>query len=124
MLPAKVDTDTMRVEIEARIATQSQSALARELGLGRSGQPLISKVLRGESVSSATLQRIGCALGIAAPPPIEIPPCPDCGGAHYGRCHNKPVALRPVRKARPITRWADAPVRNLAAAIINRQEYP
>jgi hypothetical protein len=53
---------------------------------------------------------------------IKIPPCPDCGGAHYGRCHNKPVAVRPVRPPRPITRWADAPTRTLAAAIAHRIE--
>ena len=68
MLPTKVDTDTVRVEIEARIATQSQSALARELRLGRNGQPLISKLLRGEPVSVATLRRIGRALGCVPQP--------------------------------------------------------
>ncbi len=75
MLPTKVDTDTVRVEIEARIATQSQSALARELRLGRNGQPLISKLLRGEAVSAATLRRIGRALGCIPPPRRLIRRC-------------------------------------------------
>jgi transcriptional regulator with XRE-family HTH domain len=117
-----VGSYAIRTAIAARTSTQSQRALARDLGLGNGGQALLSKILRGVSVSPATMQRIGYALGIAPPPPIEIPPCPDCGGAHYGRCHNKPVAVRPVRPPRPITRWADAPTRTLAQAIAHRIE--
>ena len=57
-------------EIEKTLAARniSQNALARELALGKSGQALISKLLRGERVSDATLRRIGRALGCIAPP--------------------------------------------------------
>lgn len=63
----EVDAECVRREIKARIATQSQSALAREIGLGSGGQALISKLLRGEAVSVATLRRIGRALGCIPP---------------------------------------------------------
>ena len=101
----------------------SQSALARQLGVP---QQTISDIINGrtEHVSLRTENKVRAALGL---PPIvlhTVPACPDCGSVHTGRCHNKPVAVRPVRKPRPFTRWADAPTKQLAAAIINRQEYP
>ena len=71
----KVDAECVRREIEARIAKQSQSALAREIGLGSGGQALLSKLLRGEPVSLATLRRIGRALGCVAPPRRLIRRC-------------------------------------------------
>lgn len=71
----EVDAECVRREIKARIATQSQSALAREIGLGSGGQALISKLLRGEPVSVATLRRIGRALHCIAPAKKHIRRC-------------------------------------------------
>jgi hypothetical protein len=67
---SKMDAECVRREIEARIAQcgGNQSALARELALGPGGQALISKLLRGEPVSVATLRRIGRALGCVPQP--------------------------------------------------------
>lgn len=101
----------------------SQSALARRLGVS---QQTLSDIINGraEHVSLRTENKVRAALGL---PPIvlhTVPACPDCGGCHTGRCRNKPVAVRPVRKPRPFSRWADAPTKQLAAAIINRTEYP
>lgn len=120
----KVGAECVCREISRRLALQSQSALARDLGLGSGGQALISKVARGVHISPASELRIARAMGIAPPPRIEVDPCPDCGSVHTGRCNGRAVEVRPVRKTRPFTRWADAPTKQLAAAIINRQEYP
>ncbi len=79
---------------------------------------------RHEHVSLRTENAVRAALGLPTLHYHTVPACPDCGSIHTGRCHNKPVALRPVRKPRPVTRWADASTKQLAAAIINRQEYP
>ena len=60
----------MRAKIVATVANsgQSQAALAREHDLGASGQVALSRILRGEPVSDATLRRIGRALGCVDPP--------------------------------------------------------
>ena len=76
---------------------------------------------RHDHVSLRTENKVRIALDLAPlPARIEVDPCPDCGGLHSGRCHGKPVVLRPIRR-RIITRWADAPVSVLAAAIRQRQ---
>lgn len=52
---------------------------------------------RGNHVSHATENRLRLTLSLPPlPQPILIPPCKDCGGAHYGDCNGKPVAIRPV----------------------------
>ena len=102
-------------------AHTSQRAAAKALGVP---QPLLSDVLRGrgDHVSAAQENRLRIALGLAPVARIEVDPCPDCGGCHTGRCRNKPVAVCPVRKPKPASRWADAPTSMLAAAIRNRVE--
>ena len=70
-----VGSYAIRTAIAARTSTQSQRALARDLGLGNGGQALLSKILRGEPVSVATLRRIGRALGCVAPPRRLIRRC-------------------------------------------------
>jgi len=46
----------------------SQSELCRRLGLPRRNQALISKIVRGESVSRGTLHRLARAMGLEPPP--------------------------------------------------------
>ncbi len=88
-------------------------------------QPLLSDVLRGRAdhVSAAQENKLRIALGLAPVALYEVPACPDCGAVHTGRCHGRAVEVRPVRKPRPISRWADASVRTLAHAIAQRTEY-
>ena len=58
--------DIIRARMERDGLTQS--GLARSLGEGSAFQALISKLLRGESVSAETARRVGRALGILPPP--------------------------------------------------------
>ena len=119
----RMDAETLEsVQIRIREFGSLRKAAA---GLGVSAGTL-SDIINGraEHVSLDTENAVRAALGLPALHYHTVPACPDCGSIHTGRCHNKPVAVRPVRKPRPFTRWADAPTRELAAAIINRQEYP
>lgn len=78
---------------------------------------------RTRDVSRRTENKVRAALGLApAPARVEVDACPDCGNVHTGRCHGRAVAVRPVRQARPVTRWADASTSVLRAAIRNRVE--
>jgi hypothetical protein len=79
---------------------------------------------RHEHVSLRAENNVRAALGLSALHYHTVPACPDCGSIHTGRCKGRAVEVRPVRKPRLITRWADAPTKQLAAAIINRTEYP
>ena len=78
---------------------------------------------RADHVSLDTENAVRAALGLSALHYHTVPACPDCGSIHTGRCKGRAVEVRPVRKPRLITRWADAPTKQLAAAIINRTEY-
>ena len=103
-------------------AHKSQRAAANALGVTQS---MLSDVLRGRAdhISATQENRLRIALGLAPIARIEVEPCPDCGAVHTGRCHGRAVEVRPVRKPRPISRWADASVRTLAHAIAQRTEY-
>lgn len=115
--------DGTLVAVQNRIGDiGSQSALARRLGVS---QQTLSDIINGraEHVSLRTENKVRAALGL---PPIvlhTVPACPDCGAVHTGRCHGRTVEVRPVRRRKPVTRWADAPTKQLAAAIIHRTEY-
>jgi transcriptional regulator with XRE-family HTH domain len=118
-----MNADTLK-SVQNRIdEIGSQSALARRLGVS---QGTISDIVNGRTahVSLRTENKVRAALGL---PPIvlhTVPACPDCGSVHVGRCKGRAVEVRPVRPRKPVTRWADAPTKQLAAAIIHRQEYP
>jgi transcriptional regulator with XRE-family HTH domain len=78
----------------------TQKALAQRLGVS---QGTISHIMhrRHANVSLAMENKVRVGLGMSPlPAPITIPPCPDCGSAHHGRCYNKNVILRPVRGKR------------------------
>lgn len=109
--------------IETQRRTKSLRRICSDAGLPESDAAMLSRIVRGKHVPDHTLRRIGHALGVTPPPRIEVDPCPDCGSVHTGRCHGKPVEMRPVRQHRPYTRWADAPVSVLAAAIRGRVDY-
>lgn len=68
-----MDTSAVHREIEAALRKAvadfgGQAQTARALGLNGGGQALISKVLRGERVSEATMRTLGRALGVLPPP--------------------------------------------------------
>lgn len=73
-MSAQVDSDTMRAKIEAELQWRideygvSLRRIAAWVGLPASDNALLSKLLRGEPVSTATLRRLGRALGILPPP--------------------------------------------------------
>lgn len=99
----------------------SQRAASRAISIPQS---VLSDIVRERHahVSVATECRVRTALGLPVLVLHTVPACPDCGSIHTGRCHNRPVAVRPVRTLKPLARWADAPTGVLAAAIRNRQE--
>jgi transcriptional regulator with XRE-family HTH domain len=101
----------------------TQKVLAKRLGVS---QGTISHIMhrRHANVSLGMENKVRHGLGMSPlPAPITIPPCPDCGSAHHGRCYNKNVILRPVRGKREPSNWRDYPPDALAAAIINRHPY-
>lgn len=73
-MSAQVDSDTMRAKIEAELQWRideygvSLRRIAARVGLPASDNALLSKLLRGEPVSTTTLRRLGRALGILPPP--------------------------------------------------------
>lgn len=76
---------------------------------------------REHDVSLAMENTVRAALGLTALlPTVTIPACKDCGGAHYGDCGGRPVALRPVSQ-RTYRTIAAMPTSQLAQAIRNRQ---
>lgn len=94
---------------------------ARRLGVSPAALGDIVRERQGH-VSRSTENRVRAALGLApVPARVEVDACPDCGGVHVGRCHGRAVEVRPVRRRRAITRWADAPVAVLRDALRNRE---
>ena len=84
---------------------------------------LVRDVIKGKHrhVSLAAENHLRALLGLTALlPTVEIPACKDCGGAHYGDCGGRQVALRPVSQ-RTYRTIAAMPTSQLAQAIRNRQ---
>jgi predicted RNA-binding Zn-ribbon protein involved in translation (DUF1610 family) len=77
--------------------------LAHELGFPPSFAASLSDVLREkhQNVSLKTENRIRIAIGLNPIEAYEVPPCPDCGSVHTGRCYGKakggPVEVRVIR---------------------------
>lgn len=112
------------VEAQAVIARHdSLRAAAKALGLA---QGPLSDVANGrhDHISRGAENRVRLALGLPMVAVVEVPVCEDCGSVHTGRCHGKPVTLRPVRPRRPVTRWQDMSTAALAGAIRARVAYP
>lgn len=114
----QLDIETVNAVRDA-LRGSAQVEVARRCGVS---QGTVSHIMHGraEHVSLCAQNRVRVALGLAAlPPTVEVPACPDCNGVHTGRCHGKPVVVRPMRR-RTWSRWADAPVSVLAEAIRQR----
>jgi transcriptional regulator with XRE-family HTH domain len=98
----------------------SQRKLGALLGVSHG---VINNIVNGkhDHVSLATENHVRALLGLTALlPTVEIPACKDCGGAHYGDCGGRQVALRPVRHRKTARRIADYTATQLASAIRNR----
>jgi len=124
--------DTVQRVAERR--NGSLRKLAQELGFPPSFAASLSDVLheRHENVGLRTENRIRVALGLDPIAVYEVPPCPDCGLVHTGRCRGKrgevaivgpdEVVVKRARR-RTVKRWRDLPVGELARAIRDRVEY-
>ena len=75
--------DMIRSKIVLMNGEKSYRAIADELGLGTSDVALMSRIARGESISPATLRRIGRALGVLPQPRKLVRRCmsPDLAQA-------------------------------------------
>ncbi len=64
-----MESDTIATELRRRLAeTGSLRKLAAALGLPVHSNAVLSKMVRGESVSAETARRVGRALGVTPPP--------------------------------------------------------
>lgn len=63
-----LDVDAVRACIWAQKGNRSLRRLCADAGLAPSDNALLSKLLRGEPVSVATVRRVGRALGCVSPP--------------------------------------------------------
>lgn len=116
----KLDPQTIDA-VKAAVDESTQKAIARRAGVS---QGTISHIMheRHEHVSLETENKVRAALGLSQlAAKIAVDPCPDCGGSHHGRCHNKSVILRPVSQRRYATIHA-MPTRELARVIRERVE--
>lgn len=101
----------------------SQRAAAKFLGIAPA---TINDILRGREshISRERENQIRASLALPIlPAKVTIDACPDCGGAHHGRCHGKTVAVRPVSQ-RAYRTIAAMPTSQLAQAIRNRRPMP
>jgi len=94
--------------LSARRNGLSLRGLARALHYTENFAPTLGDVLNGRAgvITISTENDLRARLGLAPiPAPLTVPPCPDCGNVHTGRCHGKPVAqvvcLAPDETVRP-----------------------
>ena len=74
--------------------------------------------LHDRPISLERENKMRAALGLEPlPAMIEVPPCPDCGSAHTGRCNGKPVAEVIVKTARVVHPDVARMVRGLEIAL-------
>lgn len=108
--------------------------VAQALGYPPAYAATLNKAARGipGALTSVAEDTLRVRLGLAPVRRIEVDACPDCGSAHTGRCHGRPVVSvvilgpgeRVARKTTQVMRrWADLPPRELARAIMNRVPY-
>lgn len=109
-------------------------AAATRLGYAPTYAATLNKAARGipGAMTPAAEDALRARLGLAPVRRVEVSACPDCGDAHVGRCHGRPVVAvvilgpgeRVARKTTQVMRrWADLPPRELARAIMNRVPY-
>jgi len=76
------------LEAHKRLRTLDAVISHCEVGVSKG---TLSRILRGESISYRAENEVRRGLNLP-PRTVEVDSCPDCGGVHPGRCHNKPVA--------------------------------
>lgn len=116
----RMEQSTMDVVTSMVAKHGSQRKLGAMLGVSHG---VINNIVNGKHshVSLATENHVRALLGLTALlPTVTIPACKDCGGAHYGDCGGRPVALRPVSQ-RTYRTIAAMPTSQLVQAIRNRQ---
>ena len=112
---------------------KSHRAKCVALSLPLSWRGTVGRILTGQPVSLDKENEVRQRLGLlpVALTMVSVPPCPDCGGVHTGRCNGHPVtavvALSPgqavtTRRPRVYSRIDQMPVAVLAQAIQARYE--
>ena len=112
---------------------KSHRAKCVALSLPMSWRGTVGRILTGQPVSLDKENEVRQRLGLppVTLPLVPVPPCPDCGGVHIGRCNGHPVtavvALAPgqavtTRRPRVYSRIDQMPVAVLAQAIQARYE--
>jgi hypothetical protein len=108
--------------------------LAVALGYTEKQAATLGAVIKGHAgvITPEGENDLRLRLGLAPIQTISVPPCPDCGGVHTGRCQGKEVVqvvilstnevVRKVKPSRP-QKWRDYPVQALRRAFLNRQPY-
>jgi hypothetical protein len=119
--------------LERLAGAKSHRAKCVALGLPLSWRGTVGRILASQAVSLDKENEVRQRLGLhpVMLPLVPVPPCPDCGGVHTGRCNGHPVTavvtLAPgqavtTKRPRHYTRIDQMPVAMLAQAI--KKSYP
>ena len=97
------------IETVQRLAERkngSWRALALSLGYDAGYAATLCDVVRGKPgcISREGENVLRARLGLPPRTFIEVAPCPDCGSAHTGRCHGKPVVRVQIVSGKPRNR--------------------
>lgn len=99
-----VDVETVKSLAERKKGSWRSTAV--KLGYAPGYGATLCDVARGKagSISREGENVLRERLGLAPRHYITVPPCPDCGSAHTGRCHNRPVARVVIVSGKPRNR--------------------
>lgn len=99
-----VDVETVKSLAECKNGSWRSTAV--KLGYAPGYAATLCDVARGKpgAISREGENVLRERLGLAPRHYITVPPCPDCGSAHTGRCHNRPVVRVQIVSGRPRNR--------------------
>lgn len=87
--------------------TTTWRGLAQHLGYAPNYAATLCKAARNApgAMTAEAENVLRLRLGLAPVHHVEVPPCPDCGAVHTGRCHGREVKVVPVGKPRARRRY-------------------
>lgn len=96
-----VDVETVQRLAERKNGSWRSTALA--LGYAPGYAATLCDVARGKpgAISREGENVLRERLGLAPRHYVTVAPCPDCGSAHTGRCHGKPVVRVVIVSGKP-----------------------
>lgn len=99
-----VDVETVQRLAERKNGSWRSTALA--LGYAPGYAATLCDVARGKAgcISREGENVLRERLGLAPRHYVTVAPCPDCGSAHTGRCHGKPVVRVQIVSGQPRNR--------------------